>query len=155
MCIRDSYVSVMGGSAGAALAIMAGVTEPEDYRDELTAEEDSTLASTNPGASSRVVAILDYWGGVTLVRSLSTVYGYDRFDPTDAPINIVHGTEDPTVAFSNAENLRDAYMRTGASYVFEPLEGAGHGAWGARIDGQRLPENAFGFLTEQLALVVE
>ena len=153
--INPDYVSVMGGSAGAALAIMAGITEPEDYRDELSMEEDPTLASTNPTASSRVVAILDYWGGATLVTSLDRIYGRDRFDATDAPVNIVHGTADPTVDFSEAEFLRDAYMRTGVSYAFEPLEGAGHGPWGARIDGQSLPENGFDFLTAQIGLTVE
>jgi len=153
--INPDYVGVMGGSAGAALAIMAGVTEPEDYRDELSVEEDPTLASTHLDASSRIVVILDYWGPITLVTSLSAIYGRERFDPTDAPVNIVHGTEDPTVEFSHAENLRDAYMRTGVSYAFEPLEGQGHGAWRARIDGQGLPRNGFDFVTTQLELSVE
>ena len=41
----------------------------------------------------------------------------DRFDATDAPISIVHGTEDPTVLFEQAEEIKAEYDKTGVDYA--------------------------------------
>ena len=153
--INTNYVTVMGGSAGAALSIMAGVTNPEDFRDELTIEQDETLTSAHLDQPSDVVAILDYWGGPTHMTLLEGAYGHERFDQDDAPINIVHGTADPTVPFELAEEIRDEYIATGVDHAFHPLNGAGHGAWGASIDGKNLRENAFEFVTGRLGLTVD
>jgi acetyl esterase/lipase len=153
--INTDYITAMGGSAGAALAIMTGVTDAQDYRDELTTELDETLASTHLDQSADIAAILDYWGSGVLVNTLNAVHGHQRYDVNDAPINIVHGTEDPTVLFSEAEALRDAYLSTGVDYAFHPLEGARHGPWGATIAGKNLRENGFDFITSQLELTVE
>ena len=80
---------------------------------------------------------------------LHDVYGKDRFDTNDAPIFIAHGTEDPTVAFSNAEELRDRYITTNVDYVFYPLVGRGHGPWNAIVGGKTLEELSFDFIVEQ------
>ena len=59
-----------------------------------------------------------------------------------------HGTNDATVDFAEAENLRAAYEVTGVPYAWHPLEGVGHGAWRATIDGAPLVESAAEFIVE-------
>ena len=64
----------------------------------------------------------------------------------------MHGTEDPTVLFEEAEELEATWVETGVPYVFHPLEGAGHGPWGASVDGKDLSMLAMDFIVEQQAL---
>ena len=65
--ISPDHIAVMGASAGAQVAVALGVTEPRDFRDELTVEQDPTLPSTNPQKSGRVAAVVDFWGGTDAV----------------------------------------------------------------------------------------
>ncbi len=147
--INPNYVTTIGGSAGSYLAIMLGVTDPEDFRDELSPEDDSTLETTHLDAASDVHTIIDHWGGITHMELLELLDGRSRFDPTDAPVSIVHGTDDPTVLFEEAEKLRSAYMETGVPYAFHSVEGGRHGIWGATIDGVTLQELALAFVIAQ------
>jgi acetyl esterase/lipase len=147
-------ISLIGGSAGAHNSIVMDVSEPEDYRDELSLEEDPTLASTNMDVAYDVQAIVNHWGGAGMMQILGEVYGHDRFDSTDAPLLIVHGTEDETSDYSNAEELVDIYTGNGVYHELIPLEGKGHGAWNATVDGKILEEISFDFITEQLELNV-
>ncbi|HAP62351.1 MAG TPA: esterase, partial [Cytophagales bacterium] len=153
--INTHYITALGGSAGALLSVMLGVTEPEDYRDELTVDQDPTLATTHLDQPSTVHTILDFWGSDGLVSALEGAYGHQRFDATDAPILIVHGDEDPTVAFSEAIDLRDTYESTGAQYEFHQLVGQGHSVWRATVAGKGLDELAFDFVVAQQSLTVE
>lgn len=147
-------ISLIGGSAGAQNSIVMDVSEPEDYRDELTLEEDPTLVSTNMDVAYDVQAIVNHWGGAGMMQILGEVYGHDRFDSTDAPLLIVHGTEDETSDYSNAEELVDIYTSNGVFHELITLEGKGHGAWNATVDGKILEEISFDFITEQLELTV-
>ena len=147
-------ISLIGGSAGAHNSIVMDVSEPEDYRDELSLEEDPTLASTNMDVSYDIQAVVNHWGGAGMMQILGDVYGHDRFDSTDAPLLIVHGTEDETADYSNAEELVDIYTSNGVYNELIPLEGKGHGAWNATVDGTILEEISFDFITEQLELTV-
>jgi para-nitrobenzyl esterase len=151
--VSPDHVAVLGGSAGAFQAMMLGVTEPEDYRDELDLDADSTLGSTNLASSAEVHTLIDLWGGTAQITMLDQLYQLDRWDAEDAPVAIVHGTEDPTVSFTEAEAIRDAYEGTGVNYAFHPLDGAGHGAWGARVDGMSLSQLAFEFIVTQQGLL--
>ena len=152
--INTDYVTAMGGSAGAMLAIMLGVTEPEDYRDEITVTEDPTLATTNLGVDADVHTIIDHWGGTVMIDAVQVLTGANRFDANDAPISIVHGTADPTVPFTEAEELRAAYMGTGVPHAWYPLQDKGHGPWGASYQGKTLSELAWDFVIEQQELMV-
>lgn len=152
--VDPDHIAVMGGSAGAIQAMMLGVTEPEDYRDELDPSADDTLVTTHLDSPSSVHTIVDFWGSGTQISVLEMLYGLDRWDASDAPVLIVHGTEDPTVLFTEAEAIRDAYDQTGVPYAFHPLEGAGHGPWGAEVGGMSLFELAFAFVAEQQGLEV-
>lgn len=156
----DSYavdvtkLTALGGSAGAVLAVMLGATEPEDFRDELTASEDPTLLTTTLDAPSDVHSIVDFWGSAVAVEILEEVYGVTRFDSGDAPLLIIHGTEDPTVPFEKALQLEEIWTDTGVPFESHALIGAGHGAWNRTIDGQPLVEIAFDFIVRQQGLVV-
>ncbi|MEL6672825.1 MAG: alpha/beta hydrolase [Bacteroidota bacterium] len=153
--IDTDYITVGGGSAGAITATMLGITDAEDYTDEITLAEDPTLATANLGQATAVHSILDFWGSGLHVQMLEDVYGVNRYDETDAPILIMHGTEDPTVPFSDGEALRDRYTENGVAHGFYPLEGRGHGPWNATVDGQTLTELCFDFVVEQQGLTVE
>ena len=147
--INTDFITTIGGSAGSYLAVMLGVTDPADFRDELTVDEDPSLATTNLGADANVHTIIDHWGGISHMLILEALDGRSRFDATDAPVSIVHGTDDPTVPFSEAEMLRDAYTATGVPFAFHPVEDGRHGIWGEIIDGLTLEELAFEFIILQ------
>lgn len=78
-----------------------------------------------------------------------------RFDDTDPPISIIHGTDDLAVPFTEAEEIKAEYDSTGVDYAWYPLEGVGHGPWEVEIDGESLTELAFDFIIEQQGLEVE
>ena len=152
--INTRYITAMGGSAGAYLAIVLGVTEPQDFRDEVESSADPTLAGTHLDQPSRVHTVIDHWGGLEHLRTLQALDGRSRFDASDPPMSIVHGTADVTVAFAEAQALRDAYVSTGVAYAFHPLEGLDHGPWSARVGGRTLEQLAMAFVIEQQALTV-
>lgn len=152
--IDTGYITVGGGSAGAIIANTIGISNLKDYTDEIPISIDPTLSSTSLGQSYKIRTILDFWGSPLGVDLLNDIYGYQRFDSTDAPILIAHGTEDNTVDFSNAEELRNEYITTGVDYAFYPLVGEGHGAWGAMVNGKTLQELAFDFMVKEQNLSV-
>lgn len=153
--INTDYITVGGGSAGAITAIAIGISEQEDFRDELSESQDPTLATANTGQSYKVQTILDFWGSRVSLDALEMVYGHQRFDANDPPIMIVHGTEDPTVPFSSAEELKTLYENNGIPLAYYPLEGRGHGPWNATVDGKSLSDLSFEFIIEQQQLTVE
>ena len=153
--INTNYITVGGGSAGATAAIGVGISNPEDYRDELNSKQDPTLTSTNPEQSYQIKTIIDLWGGKTTLDLLKGIYGHQRFDSNAPPLFIAHGTKDPTVPFSKAEDLKSIYEANKVPFVFYPLKGKGHGAWGARVNNKGLYELAFDFIVEQQNLIVK
>lgn len=152
--VHPDHIAAIGGSAGSFLAVTLGVSDDADCTAEVSVDDDPTLLTTNLGQSSEVATVIDHWGGALILSVLELGDGADRFDPTDAPVSIVHGTNDPTVPFSEAEAIRDAYERTGVTYAWHPLDGVGHGAWNAVIDGQSLVESAADFIIETQSLTV-
>jgi len=153
--ISTDHIAVIGGSAGSVLAVGLGVSDQDDCTDEISLDDDPTLSTTNLDQSSEVATVIDHWGGTSILTVLELMDGIDRFDATDAPVSIVHGTEDLTVPFSEAETIQAAYHETGVAYEWHPLEGRGHGAWAASVDGQTLFESAYDFIIETQALNVD
>jgi para-nitrobenzyl esterase len=153
--IDTNYISVSGGSAGAITSITLGISNPGDFTDELTAEQDPTISSTNLDQTYKIASIIDFWGSKVAIDAYESVYEQNRFDSGDPPLLIFHGTEDLTVQFYNAEDLRDAYIGTGVGFGYYPLEGYGHGAWNATVDGKNLSELTFDFIVDQQDLIVE
>ncbi len=113
--IDESKIALVGGSAGAITALHATyLTEPE-YEGN----------SGNEGYSSNVSACIDLWGG--LYDNVS------KIDAGEAPVCIIHGTEDKGVPFSEALNISRRCSEVGVYYELHPLEGEGHAPW-HRID---------------------
>jgi len=153
--INTNYITVGGGSAGAITAITLGVSNQEDFRDEINSNQDPTLASTNLEQSYQIKTIVDLWGSKVALDINKKVFGHQRFDSNDPSLFIAHGTEDPIVAFSSAEELKSIYEANGVPLAYYPLEGKAHGAWGATINNKRLEELAFDFIVQQQNLIVK
>ncbi|MEM9173454.1 MAG: alpha/beta hydrolase fold domain-containing protein [Pseudomonadota bacterium] len=153
--VDPNRISVIGGSAGSFISIALGATDFADYKDELSLADDPTLASTHLDDDVIVASVVDHWGGTASVDLLESVDGNTRWSQSDAPISIVHGTEDPTVSYQEAEALVDIYTSTGAYYELITLEGAGHGAWNVTYNGQPLETLGFDFVTRMLDIEVQ
>lgn len=153
--IDENYITVGGGSAGAIIANSIGVTQPEDYTDEVSITSDPTLSSINRAQSYNVKTILDFWGSKISIDVLEDIYGHQRFGNNDVPILIAHGTNDATIPFTEAENLRNEYINNGINYKFYALQGFGHGPWNATVNGKSLGDLSFDFITEQQNIRVE
>ena len=153
--INKDYITVGGGSAGAITSIGLGVSELGDYKDEISISEDNTLSSTNLSQTYEVQTILDFWGSDVSIEILESIYGYQKFDSNDPALFIAHGTEDTTVPFSSAEDLKTICETNEINFVYYPLEGRGHGAWGATVNGKSLSDLSFDFIVNNQELIVE
>ncbi len=153
--IDTNYITVGGGSAGAIIATSLGITNTTDFANEISLTTDPTLITTNLNKTYSIKTILDFWGSGIAVTALNNIYGYQRFDPSDAPIMIAHGTADPTVSYTFAAELQNIYTSTGVTYKLYPLVNRGHGPWDAIVNGKKLEELSFDFIVEQQKLIVE
>jgi para-nitrobenzyl esterase len=153
--INKDYITLGGGSAGAITSIGLGVSELGDYKDEISLSEDNTLSTTNLSQTYEVQTILDFWGSNVSIEILESIYGYQRFDSNDPALFIAHGTEDPTVPFSSAEDLKTICETNEIDFVYYPLEGSGHGPWGATVNGKSLSDLSFDFIVENQSLNIE
>lgn len=105
--IDPSKIAIGGGSAGAFTSLMVAYGSGEGD-------------SGNPGYSSAVGAVVDFWGGLP---------GVEAMKKGDPPLLIIHGTADATVSFRYAEDLVRKAKEAGVMCEFHPLEGRGHAAW--------------------------
>ena len=153
--INTDYITALGGSAGSFIAVALGVTNEDDCVNEVSEEDDATLAGTHLDQSSSIRTIIDHWGGTGIVRALELMTPGARFDATDAPISIIHGRRDRTVPFTQAEELKSEYDRTGVPYAWYPLDDEAHAPWRVEVDDKNLTELAFDFIVEQQALQVD
>ena len=152
--INTDYITVGGGSAGAFSAVGVGITENDDYRDELTVKQDPTLLSTNLNELFEVRTILNFWGGKGCVDAINIFKDKQLYNKDNPSLFIAHGTEDLIVNYQEAEELADIYEVTGAPYVLYPLEGKGHGPWNYNQDGKSLGDLALQFIIDQQNLKV-
>ena len=153
--INTDYITVGGGSAGAITSIGLGASELGDYKNEISLSEDNTLSTTNLSQTYEVKTILDFWGSNASIEILESIYGYQRFDSNDPALFIAHGTEDPTVPFSSAEDLKTICETNEIDFVYYPLEGRGHGPWDATVNGKSLSDLSFDFIVDNQNLNVE
>lgn len=152
--VNTDFITVGGGSAGCNISLSLGITESEDFTNEITMEEDPTLATTNLNQPSKVHTIIDFWGGLTGVDLTNAIYEVNRYDSNDPPVLIVHGTEDPTVSVDQAYKIAETYDSLGIYNELYLLEGRGHGPWDATINGVGLIEYASEFVINQQNLNV-
>jgi para-nitrobenzyl esterase len=153
--IDKNYITVGGGSAGAVSSVTIGISEPEDYTNEILLSSDPTISTIHKEQPYKIHTILDFWGSGAAIDILNEIYGIDRYGSNDVPMFIAHGTNDATVPFNLGEALRDKYIQNGVNYVFYRLEGRGHGPWDAMVNGKRLEDLAFDFTVAQQKITVQ
>ena len=152
--INTDYITVGGGSAGAFSAVGVGMTENDDYRDELTVEQDPTLLSTNLNELFEVKTILNFWGGNDCVDAINIFKNKQLYSKSNPSLFTAHGTNDLIVSYKKAEALKTIYEDTGAPHVLYPLEGKGHGPWNYNENGNSLGDLALKFIVAQQQLDV-
>ena len=96
--------------------------------------------SGNPGWPSHHHAVIDLWGAL---QDASVI------DRGEAPVCIIHGTNDQTVPYARATQIVQRAQAIGHPYELHPLQGAGHAPW--NLLPQFTPAMV-GFLWERLRL---
>lgn len=153
--VNTDYITVSGDSAGAFISVALALTQDEEFRDEISIEDDPTLESTHIQYSSKVRTVVDYWGGKGIVDIFDSLEGTYSYDSSDPPIIIIHGDVDKTVPFSNAEALVFAYETMDVEAVFYPLNKAGHSCWWVEIDGEPMEAAVFKDIVRIQELVIK
>ncbi len=152
--INTDYITVGGGSAGAFSAVGIGLTENDDYRDELTVDQDPTLLTTNLNEIFDVKTVLNFWGGKECVDAINVLKNKQLYNKNNPSLFTAHGTNDFIVTYEKAEALAAIYKDTGGVHVLYPLEGKGHGPWNYSQNGNSLGDLALQFIAEQQHLKV-
>ena len=162
--INTEYITVGGASAGAITTVALGISNPDDFRDEIAIDDDSTLSTTNLEENYNIKSIVYFWGSNIKLDLFEAVYGleqYDRYDSNDPELFMGHGqAEDPVTPYAEALELQDIYDSLGVYNELKTLllpngNPAGHGAWNAEVDGKGLSELTFDFLTQRQKLIVQ
>ena len=162
--INKDFITVGGASAGAITTIALGISNQEDFRDEISISDDPTLSTTNLNESYKVRSMVYFWGSNKKLDVFEAVYDleqYDRYGPSDPELFMGHGTaEDPVTPYEEALELQGIYDSLGIYNKLVTLllpngNPAGHGAWNAVVDGKGLSELTLDFLVERQNLTVE
>ncbi len=162
--INRGFITVGGASAGAITTIALGISNQEDFRDEITISDDPTLSTTNLNESYEVRSMVYFWGSNIKLDVFEQVYElnqYDRYNESDPELFMGHGTaQDLVTPYSEALELQNIYNSLGIYNKLVTLlkpngDPAGHGAWNAIVDGKGLSELTFDFLVYRQNLIVE
>ena len=146
-------IAVGGASAGAITTIALGISNESDFRDEISIEEDPTLTTTNLNETFDVKSMVHFWGSNVKIELYNSVYEVDRYDAEDPELFMAHGDgKDLVTPYEGALVLQDIYDSLGIHSELVTLEGHGHGAWGAVIDGKGIFDYSFDFLVERQGL---
>jgi acetyl esterase/lipase len=142
-------IGIVGVSAGAHLAALAGVTNGDAYHEgsvgtHLDQSSDVTAIVSYFGASNltsildqstpfglniRVPGLTALFGGTVeekpeLARAASPLFQVDAQDP---PLLLLHGDQDPQMPINQSHELHGAYKAQGLDVHFEVVHGARHG----------------------------
>ncbi len=162
--VDPNRIGATGGSAGGHLSLLVGVTG------SYSAFEGN---GGNPGISSAVQAVVNYFGPTDLARLhaispragglLENMFGgppekfaeaYRVASPithvakNDPPILTIHGTDDPVVPVEQATTFDAAMKRVGASHAMLLLQGEKHGF--TKQGNKTAREATFKFFDEHL-----
>ena len=162
--LDSAHIGATGFSAGGHLALMLGVTGPDD-------KLEGDVAADAP--SSRVQAVVNYFGPTDMnaddIPEVSRPLLKDflgiapKDDPKlaaqaspisfvtkdDPPTLTFQGTKDPLVPHTQAFKLTDAQTVAGVPGRVELIVGGGHGNWGS-AEIQRTIDSAMVFFDEHL-----
>jgi acetyl esterase/lipase len=75
---NTSALAVSGGSAGATNVLTTGVVFEDDYKNELSVEQDPTLLSTHLNESSSVQLVYTHWSSDGEIRLIQEYDGQNR-----------------------------------------------------------------------------
>lgn len=155
--IDTDFITVGGASAGAVTAIALGISNHEDFKEEISVTHDPTLSSTNLNEAYEIKSMVYFWGANVKLELFESVYGLNRYDVHDPELFMAHGTNDQNsgTPFSEATELEEVYDSLSIYNQLVPLEGKGHGAWDAEVDGKGLFELSLAFIVDRQDLNVE
>jgi hypothetical protein len=162
--INTDFITVGGNSAGSVSTIALGISNQEDFRDEIPISVDYTLSTTNLNENYSVRSMVYFWGSNAKLDLYEMVYDleqYDRYDSNDPELFMGHGqAPDLQTPYEEALELQGIYDSLGIYNKLVTLllpngDPAGHGAWDAIVDGKGLSELTFDLLTERQNLIVE
>lgn len=162
--INKEYITVGGASAGAITTVALGISNQDDFRDEISVTDDPSLYTTNLDISYNVKSLVYLWGSNIKLDVFEAVYEleqYDRYDSSDPELFMGHGEAyDRVTPYEEALELQNIYNTIGVYSRLKTLlkpngEPAGHGAWDAVVDGKSLSELVFDFLIERQNLSIQ
>lgn len=162
--INKDFITVGGASAGAITTIALGISDLEDFRDEISINDDPTLSTTHLNETYSVRSMVYFWGSNSKLDLHEKVYNlekYDRYDANDPELFMGHGeATDPQTPYSEALELDSIYKSLGIYSELKTLilpdgSEAGHGAWNGEVDGKGLFEMSYDFLVARQNLTVE
>ena len=93
--VSKDFISVGGASAGAITTVALGISNQEDFRDEISQSDDPTLSTTNLGESYKVKSMVYLWGSNIKLDVFEAVYDliqYASYDSIDPELFMGHGT---------------------------------------------------------------
>ena len=154
--IDTDFITVGGASAGAITTIALGISNQEDFRDEITLTDDPTLSTTNLNETYKVKSMIYFWGSNVKLDLFEGVFNIDPYDANDPELFMAHGNEfDPVTPYDEALELQNIYDSLGIYSELVTLDGFGHGAWNAEVNGKDLFELSFDFIVERQNLNIE
>ncbi len=162
--INKDFITVGGASAGAITTIALGISNLEDFRDEIAVSNDPTLSTSNLNESYVVRSMVYFWGSNIKLDVFEAAYNleqYNRYDASDPELFMGHGTaQDLVTPYEEALELQSIYNSLGIYNKLATLtkpngEPIGHGAWNGIFDGKGLFELTFDFLVDRQNLTVE
>ena len=141
-----------------------GISDEGDFRDEISLDDDPTLATTHYDQTYDVKSMIYFWGSNAKLNLHEAVYGleqYDRYDRNDPELFMGHGTAtDRLTPYEGALELQEVYNSLGiynelATLLTPNGAPAGHGAWNGQVDGKGLFDLTFEFLVERQQLTLD
>lgn len=134
--IDPDRIAVIGGSAGAHLALLLATTADEDPRAPgpstavqavVSIAGPTDLTQTFPDASRYMVEDLlgkDRKADVAVQKAASPIHHVNAGDP---PALLIHGTKDELVPYDQATHFLEACKQAGVTAELFTIEGGGHG----------------------------
>jgi para-nitrobenzyl esterase len=148
--IDTEQIAVGGASAGAITTVALGISDTGDFRDELSFDDDPTLSTTHYNKTYEVQSLVYFWGSKLKLDVFEAVYGLERYDSDDPELFMAHGDgKDLVTPYEGALALKEIYAELDVHSELVTLEGHGHGAWGAVVDGKGLFELSYDFLMDR------